>query len=111
MRNRFTLVELLIVISVIAILCALLLPALGKSREKAYSAKCSGNLRQIGIAFVQYTVDTEYAPTASEDETGNFTNNWKVWGAPAHVFGKTVSPDEKRDGLARYDSGVSRTER
>lgn len=88
MRNRFTLVELLIVISVIAILCSLLLPALGKSREKAYSAKCSGNLHQIGIAFVQYTADTEYAPAASEDETGNFTNNWKVWGAPAHVFGK-----------------------
>ncbi len=45
MNNKFTIVELLIVISVIAILCSVLLPALGKSREKAYSAKCSGNLR------------------------------------------------------------------
>ncbi len=51
----FTLVELLITISVIAILVGMLLPALNKAKSAASRIACSGNLRQIGISLTIYT--------------------------------------------------------
>jgi prepilin-type N-terminal cleavage/methylation domain-containing protein/prepilin-type processing-associated H-X9-DG protein len=57
--KAFTLVELLVVIAIIAVLAALLLPVVAKSKEHGKSAACLSNLRQIGIALQLYVQDHE----------------------------------------------------
>ena len=57
MKKHFTLVELLVVIAIIAILAAMLMPAIGKAVEKAEATSCMNNLKQIGAANMMYISD------------------------------------------------------
>jgi prepilin-type N-terminal cleavage/methylation domain-containing protein len=81
-RAAFTLIELLVVIAIIAILAAILFPVFAQAREKARTATCISNLRQIGLANQMYVQDyDERFPFAGRDwEPASFIDVWNGLG-------------------------------
>ncbi|MDR3707326.1 MAG: DUF1559 domain-containing protein [Capsulimonadaceae bacterium] len=85
--RAFTLIELLVSIAIIAILAAVLFPIFAQAREKARSAACLSNLKQLGLAYTQYEQDyDEIVPCG--------TNNWgggNGWAAQVFPYAKSTS--------------------
>lgn len=92
MRKGFTLIELLVVIAIIAILAAILFPVFAKAREKARQSSCLSNLKQIGLATLQYVQDYDEVLPAHQRQGRSMTvqtqiqpylKNMQIWVCPS----------------------------
>lgn len=108
MRRGFTLIELLVVIAIIAILAAILFPVFARAREKARQTACVSNMRQIALAFFQYSQDYDggSVPGVLEQTTTPYTYGLWVAAIQPYIANDQIMVCPSNQNAKNYTDGV-----
>ncbi len=97
-QRGFTLIELLVVIAIIAVLMAILMPALNRVREQGKRAACLNNVKQMALAWIMYADDNDNKIVNGNTSTGSHNKDGTCW---VYWSGRSVSEEARIEGIQR----------
>lgn len=107
-RSGFTLIEILVVVAIIALLAAILFPVFARARENARRTSCASNLKQIGLAWMQYNQDYDERAMPASNSAQEWVGQTNPTAPPYYLQGTSLlEPYMKSDQVKQCPSAIA----